>query len=100
VTGEVRVLVYHAATDQQPVRRAYREVSRRLREVPGHLGNDLLASVSDGRGFVVLSRWVDLSAFLAWEGGAEHRADTAPLRPFRDGRFDPPFGVYQVVESY
>ncbi|MFV2088238.1 antibiotic biosynthesis monooxygenase family protein [Micromonospora sp. LOL_021] len=100
MSGEVRVLVYHAATDHESVRLAYQRVSQRMRDVPGLLGNDLLGAVRDSRGFLVMSRWADLNAFLTWEAGPDHRDTTAPLRPFRDERFDPPFGVYQVVDSF
>ncbi|MDA3647673.1 antibiotic biosynthesis monooxygenase [Saccharopolyspora indica] len=97
---EVRVLIYHQADDAGTVEGAYREVSRRLAEVPGMLGNELLHSAFDRTGFVVLSRWADLAAFQEWERGAEHRDSTAPLRPFRDTRLEVPFGVYEVRATY
>ncbi|MET7717513.1 antibiotic biosynthesis monooxygenase family protein [Streptomyces sp. NPDC005407] len=101
--GEVRVLVYQAAHDEeqlQAVREAYHLVSKRLAEVPGMLGNELLRSPADPTAFIVVSRWADLAAFRRWEQGAGHRADTAPLRPYRDTRLAVPFGIYEVDASY
>lgn len=97
---EVRVLVYHMATDSGGVEDAYHEVSKRMAGVPGMLGNELLRNVHDPLGFVVMSRWTDLDAFLTWEKGAEHRADTAPLRPYRDTRLPVPYAVYSVTAAY
>lgn len=98
--SEVRVLVYHATEDAAGVHRAYHEVSGVLAEVPGMLGNELLRSVPDPAGFVVVSRWADLAAFREWEQGPAHRASTAPLRPYRDARLDRPYGIYQVAAAY
>src|SRR5881227_3984874 len=100
MTGEARVFIYHEAEDPLAVTDAYRLVSQRLATVPGMLGNELLHSVHDPKGFVVVSRWVDLNAFEEWEQGTSHRDSTAPLRPFRDTRMDRPFGVYQVHAAY
>ncbi|MFK4221494.1 antibiotic biosynthesis monooxygenase family protein [Streptomyces sp. CA-135486] len=101
--GEVRVLVYQAAHDEeqlQAVREAYHLVSKRLAEVPGMLGNELLRSPADPTALIVVSRWADLAAFQRWEEGAGHREDTAPLRPYRDTRLAVPFGIYEVDASY
>ena len=101
--GEVRVVVYQAAHDEEQlaaVRAAYHQVSERLAGVPGMLGNELLRSPFDPTSLAVLSRWESLDAFRAWEAGAEHRQDTAPLRPFRDTRTGSPFAVYQVDAAY
>ena len=101
--GEVRVLVYQAAHDEeqlQAVREAYHLVSKRLAQVPGMLGNELLRSPADPTALIVVSRWADLAAFQRWEGGAGHREDTAPLRPYRDTRLAVPFGIYEVDASY
>jgi heme-degrading monooxygenase HmoA len=100
---EVRVLVYQAAHDDEQlaaVRAAYHEVSKRLAGVEGMLGNELLRSPHDPTALVVVSRWSDLAAFRRWEEGAEHRADTAPLRPYRDTRLAVPFGIYEVEAAY
>ncbi|MET9773504.1 antibiotic biosynthesis monooxygenase [Streptomyces sp. NPDC006367] len=102
-TGEVRVLVYQAAHDEAElaaVRSAYHRVSERLAGVPGMLGNELLRSPFDPTALAVLSRWESMDAFLAWERGAEHRTDTAPLRPYRDTRTGAPFAVFQVDAAY
>jgi heme-degrading monooxygenase HmoA len=99
-SGEIRVLVYHHAEDPEAVRRAYHEVSSALAGVPGMLGNELLESVAGHPGFVVLSRWRDLQAFLAWEQSAEHRQSTAPLRRFQDRGMAVPYAVYQVHAVY
>ncbi|MHA6763608.1 antibiotic biosynthesis monooxygenase family protein [Streptacidiphilus sp. PAMC 29251] len=101
--GEVRVLVYQQARDHQElaaVRAAYDLVSGRMAVVPGLLGNELLQSQTDPTALVVVSRWADMTAFQAWEQGAGHRDDTAPLRPFRDDRLAVPFGVYQVDAAF
>ncbi|MFD5589668.1 MULTISPECIES: antibiotic biosynthesis monooxygenase family protein [unclassified Streptomyces] len=103
MTGEVRVLVYQAAADEaqlDAVRAAYHQVSRRLAGVPGMLGNELLRNPLDPTALAVMSRWESLDAFRAWEEGAGHRQDTAPLRPYRDTRTASPFAVYEVDAAY
>lgn len=102
VPGQVRVLVYHAAadTDAAAIDEAYHQVSARMASVPGMLGNELLCSLADPTGFVVVSNWTDVEAFRQWEQGADHRATTAPLRPFRDPRVSPPFGIYRVAAAH
>ncbi|AGL16613.1 antibiotic biosynthesis monooxygenase [Actinoplanes sp. N902-109] len=100
MTGEVRVLVYHATEDADGVLAAYHRVSAEMAQVPGQLGNELLRSVHDDSGFVVLSRWRDLAAFTRWEAGPEHKETTALLRRYRDRRMTTPFGVYQVSAAY
>ncbi|MFI6942070.1 antibiotic biosynthesis monooxygenase family protein [Streptomyces sp. NPDC050418] len=101
--GEVRVVVYQAALDAAQlaaVRAAYHEVSERLAGVPGMLGNELLRSPLDPSALAVMSRWESLEAFQKWESGAGHRADTAPLRPYRDTRTSAPFAIYEVDAAY
>ncbi|EPD95898.1 MULTISPECIES: antibiotic biosynthesis monooxygenase family protein [Streptomyces] len=101
--GEVRVLVHQAAYDDEElaaVRAAYHRVSARMAKVPGMLGNELLRSPADPTALVVVSRWRDMAAFRAWEQGAGHKDDTAPLRPYRDSRLDVPFGIYEVDAEY
>ncbi|MET8974878.1 antibiotic biosynthesis monooxygenase family protein [Streptomyces sp. NPDC004539] len=101
--AEVRVMVYQAAHDEgqlAEVRAAYHLVSERLAKVPGMLGNELLRSPADPTALAVVSRWESMAAFLEWEQGAEHRDDTAPLRPFRDTRASKPFAVYEVDAAY
>jgi heme-degrading monooxygenase HmoA len=101
VTGrELRVLVYHSTPDPAGVHEAYHRVSELMNEVPGMLGNELLHSVPDPSGFVVVSRWRDMTAFQQWERGPLHRETTAPLRPFRDTRLAVPYGIYSVAASY
>ncbi|MEV7601783.1 antibiotic biosynthesis monooxygenase family protein [Kitasatospora sp. NPDC089797] len=100
---EMRVLVYQFARDEAElaaVRAAYHQVSRRLAAVPGMLGNELLQHGHDPFSLVVVSRWESRAAFDAWESGAEHREDTAPLRPYRDDRTGRPFAIYQVDAAY
>lgn len=101
--GEVRVMVYQAAHDETQlaaVRDAYHLVSSRLADAPGMLGNELLRDPFDPTSLVVMSRWESLAAFRAWESGAQHREDTAPLRPYRDHRTDRGFAVYEVDAAY
>lgn len=101
--GEVRVLVHQAAHDETELRAvhdAYHLVSKRMADVPGMLGNELLRSPADPTALVVVSRWTDLAAFRRWEEGPEHRDDTAPLRPYRDTRLAVPFGIYEVEAAY
>ncbi|SFP83358.1 antibiotic biosynthesis monooxygenase family protein [Amycolatopsis rubida] len=100
MSGEVRVLVYQSAQDISLVHDAYHHVSKRLMGVPGLVGNELLGSITDPTGFVVLSRWSGMDAFREWEQGPAHRDTTAPLRPYRDQRLPASFGVYQVVADY
>lgn len=102
VHGQVRVLVYHAAvdTDTAAIDEAYHQVSVKMANVPGMLGNELLRSVADPTGFVVVSNWTGIDAFRAWEQGPQHRATTAALRPFRDRRVSPPFGIYRVTAAH
>jgi heme-degrading monooxygenase HmoA len=101
--GEVRVLVFQAAYDETQlaqVRAAYHQVSERLAQVPGMVGNELLRSPMDASVLVVMSRWESLAAFQKWESGADHRQDTAPLRPFRDTRTAAGFAIYEVDAAY
>lgn len=100
MSGGVRVLLYHEAEEPHRIEAAYHESSARLAGVPGLLGNELLRSISDPSGFVVVSSWSDVTAFQEWERGAEHRGQTAPLRPFRDKRLSRPFDIYQVRAAY
>lgn len=100
VSAGVRVVLRHDCADPEAITAAYHEVSRRLAKVPGLLGNELLRSVHNPREYLVVSRWRDLAAFQAWEGGAEHKADTAPLRPFRSAATGQPFGIYEVLAEY
>lgn len=103
MSGEVRVLVHQRARDAAElaaVEAAYQLVSARMAGVPGLLGNELLRSSTDPTSLVVASRWADRAAFEAWERGAEHRQDTAPLRPYRDDRLAVPFGVYEVASAW
>ncbi|ONI78129.1 antibiotic biosynthesis monooxygenase [Actinosynnema sp. ALI-1.44] len=98
--GEVRVLLYHDTADVTGIEAAYHQVSHNLAGVPGLLGNELLRSVPDPTGFVVVSHWRDLAAFHKWERGVDHRDSTALLRPYRDTSLPRPFGVYQVTAAY
>ena len=98
--GGVRVLIFNATDDVAGVEDAYHQVSRALDGEPGLLGNELLHSVQDPRGFVVLSSWRSMADFEQWEQGTDHRVTTAPLRPFRDTGAGRPFQVYRVTAAY
>ncbi|KDN20368.1 antibiotic biosynthesis monooxygenase family protein [Amycolatopsis rifamycinica] len=98
--GGVRVLLYHVADDAAGIEAAYHEASRRLAGVPGLVSDELLRSVHAENGFVVVSSWTDLAAFDAWEQGAGHKEQTAPLRPYRDLSLARPFGVYRVAAAH
>lgn len=100
MSGQVRVLLFHATDDAEGIEQAYHRVSKELAAVPGQLGNELLRDVYDPTGFVVISRWRDLAAFQEWETGAEHKDSTSPLRQYRDTRGGRPFGIYQVAADY
>ncbi|MGC4994531.1 antibiotic biosynthesis monooxygenase family protein [Nocardia salmonicida] len=100
VTREVRVLIYHSATDEAAILSAYHTVSEKMSQVPGMLGNELLHSMSEPNSYVVLSRWMDFESFRTWEQGAQHRNNTAALRPYRDEQMTMPFAVFEVGASY
>ena len=100
MSEQVRVLVYHAAASPCLVDDAYHQVSTKLVGVPGMLGNELLHSLPDPTGFLVVSRWASIEAFTQWEQGPAHLDTTAPLRPFRDPRMTTPFGIYRVTAAY
>jgi heme-degrading monooxygenase HmoA len=98
----VRVLVYAASPSAEPdaVRDAYHRISAELNGTPGLLGNELMHSLTDPAGYVVMSEWVSIDAFRTWENGTTHRASTAPLRPYQDSGRGSPFGLYEVTASY
>jgi len=100
MSATVRVLLYHLTDDEPGIREAYHKVSAALAGVPGLLGNELLHSVHDIRGFVVLSTWQDRAAFDRWEQGAAHQGDTAPLRRFRDVANPFALGIFEVVAEH
>jgi len=100
-SGQLQVLLHHLAPDQgTELTDAYHRVSAELAPVPGMLGNELLRSLTQPGGFVVVSRWADIDAFTRWEQGPGHRDATAPLRPYRDASMSRPFGIYQVDARY
>ncbi|MDF3299883.1 antibiotic biosynthesis monooxygenase family protein [Streptomyces tropicalis] len=96
----VEVVLHHLSDDAGQVVTAYHEASRRMAGTPGLLGNRLLHAVGDPRALVVVSRWADWDAFEAWERGAAHKDQTAPLRPFRDLERDRPFEIYRELARY
>ncbi|MER7480453.1 antibiotic biosynthesis monooxygenase family protein [Streptomyces sp. NPDC126510] len=98
--GAVEVVLYHLSDDPDRVLPAYHEASRRMAGTPGLLGNKLLHALGDPRSYVVVSRWADWAAFTAWESGAAHKDQTAPLRPLRDTGRDRPFEIYQELAAY
>lgn len=99
-TGTVRVLIY-AVADQEGVEHAYHQISTALLGTPGLLGNELLRGFGPGEGgFLVMSEWTSREAFQTWEGGADHRDVTAPLRRYQDTERTRPFELYEVVARY
>lgn len=97
--GSVRVLVYVTdSADADAVLRAYHRISRELSGTPGLLRNELLTSAHDSASHVVVSYWADLSAFRAWEEGAQHRDTTSPLRPYQTPGMSA--GIYEVAAAY
>ncbi|MEU5999045.1 antibiotic biosynthesis monooxygenase family protein [Streptomyces sp. NPDC047197] len=98
--GEIRVLLYHSTEDTEGITAAYHQASRAMEGVPGLLGNELLVSPYDPAEFIVVSRWASRADFDRWEQGAEHKGQTAPLRPYRHPGMARPFGVYEVSAAY
>ena len=98
--SRVRVLLFHEASDPEALTAAYHAVSAELAGTPGLLSNELLSSLHDPSWVLVMSEWRDRASFDAWEQGAAHKGQTAPLRPFRDNRMPRPFGVFQVDACY
>jgi quinol monooxygenase YgiN len=97
----VSVLLFAAAPDRPgAVTEAYHEISHGLAGTPGLVRNALLELVDAPGRFVVLSDWVSLEAFRAWERGTEHRRLTAPLRPYHDRSLAGGFGVYRLAAEY
>ncbi|MEU5210216.1 antibiotic biosynthesis monooxygenase [Streptomyces sp. NPDC020742] len=99
--GQLRVVLYASAPESDPaaVTTAYHRISRGLAGTPGLLGNELLRSLARPHDYAVVSYWAGAQEFRAWEEGAEHRAATAPLRPYQSGAAGA-FGIYEVVASY
>jgi heme-degrading monooxygenase HmoA len=102
MSGRVRVLVWHRVADGElaALEEAYHQVSRTLRGTPGLLGSELLRSGMQPWSLLVISEWESMDAFRAWEEGAEHRATTAPLRPYRDHHRQHPFELYEVAAAH
>ncbi|CAL9433605.1 antibiotic biosynthesis monooxygenase family protein [Streptomyces sp. NPDC058947] len=98
--GAIEVVLYHLSDGPDRVLPAYHEASRRMTGTPGLLGSKLLHAVGDPRSYVVVSRWSDWEAFTAWETGAAHKDQTAPLRPLRDTGRDRPFEIYRELAGY
>ncbi|HZN74640.1 MAG TPA: antibiotic biosynthesis monooxygenase [Micromonosporaceae bacterium] len=95
------VLLFAAAPDgPKAVADAYHDISRRLCGTPGLVRNTLLELVDSPGRFVVASEWTSLSAFRAWEEGADHRRLTAPLRPYHDRAMGGGYGIYEVTAEY
>ncbi|MEU7171976.1 MULTISPECIES: antibiotic biosynthesis monooxygenase family protein [Micromonospora] len=100
--GPVRVVVWcrQPAAGAEPLRAAYHQVSARLRGTEGLLGNALLESLLDPGGWQVVSEWESFAAFRRWEQGSEHRAMTAPLRPYQDTARPRVYDLYRVRAAY
>jgi heme-degrading monooxygenase HmoA len=101
-SARVRVMIFASAPDADPeaVAEAYHRISAELAGTPGLLGNELMRSVFQPNGYVVMSEWESLDAFREWENGPNHRDTTSPLRAYQDGRPAGPFGIYEVAASY
>jgi heme oxygenase (mycobilin-producing) len=101
-TGQrVRVLLFLSAPHApQAVADAYHRVSRALAATPGLLHNSLLEDIDCPGRFIVVSEWASIEAFRAWEEGPDHRAATAPLRPYQDCAGGTTFGIYGVAAEY
>ena len=100
MSGTVRVLLYHLTAEAERIEEAYHRVSEVLAGVDGLLGNELMRSVFNPHGFVVMSTWSHREAFDRWEQGTAHKDDTAPLRPYRDVGNPNALGVYEVVAAH
>jgi heme-degrading monooxygenase HmoA len=98
--GRVRVLLFHEVHDPEAVTAAYHAVSAELAGTPGLLSNELLTCVHDPTWVLVMSEWTDRASFDAWEQGAAHKAQTSPLRPYRDTRMPRPFGIFEVLATH
>jgi heme-degrading monooxygenase HmoA len=100
--ARARVLVYATAPSDEPgaVEAAYHQISHDLAGTPGLLGNELLRAADGSPAFVVMSEWVSLAAFRAWEAGGKHRDATAPLRRYQQPPGRQPFGIYEVTAAY
>ncbi len=100
--GVVRVVIWcrQPASGPQPLQAAYHQVSTRLHGTQGLLGNALLESLLDPGGWQVVSEWESFAAFRHWEQGAEHRAATAPLRPYQDTARPRVYDLYRVRAAY
>jgi heme-degrading monooxygenase HmoA len=102
MTSKVRVLIYARAPESDPaaVTDVYHKISRELSGAAGLVGNELLRSTSDARGFVIMSEWENMAAYRAWDERQDHREMTTPLRPLHDREPSVPFGVYEVTAAY
>jgi heme-degrading monooxygenase HmoA len=100
--SRIRVLVFRAAPadSSSDLEQAYHQVSQTLQAIPGLLGNELLRSVTQPNGFVIMSEWESLEAYLAWENDPVHGNKTSPLRPYLDPDRNKQFEVYEVIAAY
>ncbi|MEU9303998.1 MULTISPECIES: antibiotic biosynthesis monooxygenase [unclassified Streptomyces] len=96
----VEVVLYHLSDRGEDVLAAYHEASRRMSGTPGLLGNQLMSELGRSDSYVVVSHWDSWESFEKWEGGADHKDQTAPLREFRDTERARPFEIYKVLASY
>ncbi|MCS7484095.1 antibiotic biosynthesis monooxygenase family protein [Umezawaea endophytica] len=78
VMVSARVAVEHA----EAFERAYAEVTSKVADVPGHLGDQLLRDHDEPERYVLLSEWESTEHFLAWEDAPVHRDTTTPMRPY------------------
>ncbi|WP_229698851.1 antibiotic biosynthesis monooxygenase family protein [Wenjunlia tyrosinilytica] len=88
------------AEDPGAVERAYHRISAVLADTPGLVRSEFLRSRLDPQSVAVMSEWTSLEAFERWEEGPDHRASTAPLRPYQDHDHGPVFAVYEVAAAH
>lgn len=73
-----RVALEHAAAFE----RAYEQVTSKVAEVPGHLGDELLRDHEHPDHYILLSWWENVERFLDWENAPVHRETTTPMRSY------------------
>ncbi|WP_067563162.1 antibiotic biosynthesis monooxygenase family protein [Nocardia acidivorans] len=95
----VFVIVYLRAPrgDRRAVRAAYRRISWVNEAVPGLLRAELLTDEADPDRMALLSEWVDLPAFRAWQSGPDHEGGkkNSALRDYQDRSHGPHYVVYR-----
>jgi heme oxygenase (mycobilin-producing) len=98
----IRVLLYREAPPEDPskVEDIYHQISKEVHEAPGLLRSELLRSVTESSGYVVLSEWESMEAYQAWVVSPLHESKAPALRPYVDHTRDKQFEVYEVIAAY